>query len=152
VARIRGTLGPMEVFLLVFGVLLIGALAAAMVWQERHPPPEPRDAVVYGVEDSVVYVWEGLNQEFRGRITRSDVRRILEWELHFLQQPALRGEEEPAVVGSVEAAAYVQDHAHQAGHTYDPDVIFAVLDLQAEYLAAIGAIADVAESTEEPPR
>ncbi|MCB1246712.1 MAG: hypothetical protein KDB69_05560 [Acidimicrobiia bacterium] len=116
-------------------VLLFGVL---MFWQEskrmRH-----REAI-YGVEDSIVWVWESLGEDKLG-LTKGDVRRILEWELHYLQQPHLWKDEGNAVVGSEASAAYVQQRALDTGHPYEPGQIFAVLDHQATYLEAIGAVA-----------
>lgn len=129
--------------LLVLGAVL-AIVAAVMLWQERHPAPEPEGAVVYGVEDALEFVWSGLSEGSKQTLRRSDVRRILEWELLYLQRPALR--DGAAVVGSEEAAAFVQDRAWEQGHPYEPEEIFEVLDLQAAYLAALGAVGDPADS------
>ncbi len=129
----------------------MAALAAAMLWQERRTVPEPDGAIIYGVEDSVVFVWERLDPEVRDHLHKRDVRRILELEMMYLQQPRLREDGRPAVVGGVEAAAYAQDRAVEEGHPYEPDVIFAVLDLQADYLAALGAVAEPADDSREEP-
>lgn len=126
----------------VLGCVLV-AVAVVMLWQERHPAPEPEGAIVYGVEDALEFVWSGLAPEIKERLRRSDVRRMLEWELLYLQRPELRDGE--AVVGSDEAAAYIQDRAWDHGHGYEPEEIFAVLDLQAAYLAALGAVGDPAD-------
>jgi hypothetical protein len=39
---------------------------------------------------------------------------------------------------------YVQAQSLEAGHPYEPEQIFAVLEFQAAYLHAIGAIGDQA--------
>lgn len=96
---------------------------------------------IYGVEDSIEFVWEALGEDRLG-LKKSDVRRILEWEMHYLQQPHLWEGDEKAVVGGDSSAAYVQEQALEAGHPYEPDQIFAVLEFQAAYLHAIGAIGD----------
>ena len=120
--------------------LVLVAVAGGLIWQERRRVPEPQRAVVYGTEDAVTYVWERLGDDIRSELRRSDVRRIMEWELHYLQQPRLR--ERPAVVGSVEAAEYVQQRAYEQGHPYEPGPIFAVLELQAAYLVSLGAVGE----------
>ena len=94
---------------------------------------------IYGVEDSIEFVWDALGNERLG-LKKSDVRRILEWEMHYLQQPHLWQGDGRAVVGSESAAMYVQTQSLEAGHPYEPDQIFAVLEFQAAYLLAIGAI------------
>ncbi|MEZ5176505.1 MAG: hypothetical protein R2823_09920 [Acidimicrobiia bacterium] len=129
---------------LFFAVLMVVVLAfgVAMFWQESKRVRE--DAAIYGVEDSIEFVWASLGDDRRG-LDKSDIRRILEWELHYLQQPHLWEAERNAVVGSQASAEYVQIHALEAGYAYEPDQIFAVLDGQASYLAAIGAI----DSTDE---
>ena len=136
---------------LVLGVLLVLLVAAGvgMLLQERRGARDP--VVVYGVDDAVDFVWEGLSDATRAKIGRGDVRRILEWEMHYLQQPHLRASEPVPVVGGVESARYVQDRAYEAGHSYDPDVILEVLNLQGVYLVAIGAVGEVAEGADEGP-
>jgi hypothetical protein len=49
------------------------------------------------------------------------------------------------VVGGNASAKYVQEQSLAGGHAYEPDQIFAVLEYQAAYLQAIGAIAEEAE-------
>ncbi len=123
-------------------VLLIAALIAVMVvfgvgllLQERRPSEV---AIVYSVEDALDFIWDRLSDTTRKVISKGDVRRILEWEMHYLQRPDHR--EGAAVVGGVDAAAYAQERAIEQGIWYEPEVIFEVLGLQAEYLAELGAV------------
>ncbi|HZJ48936.1 MAG TPA: hypothetical protein VFD97_07885 [Acidimicrobiia bacterium] len=130
-------------------VLLIVALAALLVafgigmLAQRRRGHVDDGVAIYGVDDAVVYIWERLPESIAATTGRSDVRRILEWEMRYLQRPS-RGDG-PAVVGSIADAEFIQERAYEAGQAYEPDVIFAVLDLQADYLLAIGAIGDAAE-------
>ena len=128
-------MGPLLLVLAL--VLVLAVFGVGMVLQERGRRVDDGVAV-YGVDDAVVYVWERLPDDVVGSVDRSDVRRILEWEMLYLQQPAKR--DGPAVVGGRDAAAFVQEHAYESGHPYEPETIFAVLDLQADYLRAIGAV------------
>lgn len=121
---------------------VVFAFGIAMFWQESKRMKH-REAI-YGVEDSIIWVWESLGED-KLRLTKGDVRRILEWELHYLQQPHLWEHEGSAVVGSEASAQYVQDRALESGYPYEPEQIFAVLDHQATYLLAIGAVADEAD-------
>lgn len=130
------------VLVALFGILV--AVGLAVAWQERQRLAEP--AAIYGVEDAVEFVWGSLGESTRAEIKRSDVRRILEWELKYLQQPTHRDRSEPAIVGGMDAAAYVQDRAFESGHAYEPEVIFEVLDRQADYLVAIGAVGPPADA------
>ena len=131
------------------GLLLLLALAAAVAWQERRRPAGR--AIVYGVEDSIEFILAGLDTPAAARLRERDVRRILEWAVRFLQDPALRVEaDRPPVAAGLEAAAYVQEQALAAGYAYDGDLIIEVLELQAEYLASLGAVGDPVE--EDPGR
>jgi hypothetical protein len=132
---------------LFFGVMmaLVLAFGIAMFWQESRRM-QHREAI-YGVEDSIEFIWEGLSEDKLG-LKKSDVRRILEWEMYYLQQPKLWEDEGPPIVGGEAAARYTQKQALEAGFSYEPPQIFGVMDLQAEYLQAIGAVGDVAEREE----
>lgn len=122
---------------------LVFAFGIAMFWQESRRMQHRE--TIYGVEDSIEFIWDGLGEDKLG-LKKSDVRRILEWEMHYLQQPRLRQGTGPAVVGGSEAATYVQDRALESGHSYEPAMIFEVLDRQADYLAAIGAVGSPVEA------
>lgn len=124
----------MMALVLVFGV--------AVFWQESRRTQHAE--AVYGVDDSIEFIWDGLTEDKLG-LKKSDVRRILEWEMHYLQQPNLWEEEGPPVVGGEAAARYTQEQALEAGFSYEPEQIFGVLDLQAAYLDAIGAVGEVVD-------
>lgn len=130
---------------LFFAVLmaLVLAFGVAMFWQESKRMRQ--NAAIYGVDDSIEWIWDGLGDDKRD-LRKSDVRRILEWEMHYLQQPDVWKAEGAAVVGGLGAATYVQEQSLAQGHAYSPEQIFAVLDLQATYLEAIGAIGDPVET------
>ncbi len=123
------------------GVVL--AFGIAMFWQESKRMSNRE--TIYGVEDSIEFIWEGLGDD-RHELNKSDVRRILEWEMHYLQQPNLWRDDGPPVIGGGPAAAYAQEKALESGFAYQPDQIYAVLDLQAAYLLAIGAIGEPADT------
>jgi hypothetical protein len=126
---------------LFFAVLMavVVAFGVAMFWQESKRMSQPQ--AIYGVEDSIEFIWAALGDETHN-LKKSDVRRILEWEMHYLQQPHLWESESSPVFGGRAAAEYVQNQALAAGYPYEPDQIFAVLDMQAAYLDAIGAVGD----------
>ena len=140
-------MSPIVVAAALLALLVI--LGVAVLWQEWRDVPEP--VAIYGVEDSIEWVIEGLSEESRTGLRRSDVRRMLEYAIQYLQTPSARSDPDaPPVVASVECAQYVQDRSLAGGHSYDGPVILEVLDLQAEYLAAIGAIGDPADESDEP--
>lgn len=124
-------------------VLLI-AIGLGFAWQERRTIPDA--ARVYGVEDSIEFVREGLSVAGRDELNRHDVRRILEWSVRYLQDPRVRLDPDAAVeFGGVDMLEYIQTQTLTQAHTYDTESIGHVLELQAQYLGAIGALGDVAE-------
>ncbi|MDJ0792375.1 MAG: hypothetical protein QNJ71_10805 [Acidimicrobiia bacterium] len=134
---------------LLFALLMVLVLAfgVAMFWQESRRMQQ--SAAIYGVDDSVEWIWEGLGEDKLG-LTKADVRRILEWEMHYLQQPDIWKDDGSPIVGGEAAAAYTQEKAFEEGYSYEPRQIYAVLDLQATYLEAIGAVGDPVEEDELP--
>ena len=127
-------------------MIVVLAFGVAMFWQESRRMRQP--AAIYGVEDSIEWIWEGLGDDKLG-LKKSDVRRILEWEMHYLQQPDVWDDDAAAVVGGDAAAAYAQEKALEEGYAYEPAQIFAVLDLQASYLVAIGAVGEPVEDADQ---
>jgi hypothetical protein len=128
-------MGP--VLLIVALVAVLAVFGFGMVLQE-HRRRVDDGVVVYGVDDAAIYIWQRLPENLTDVINQADVRRILEWEMLYLQQPSKR--DGPAIVGGIDAAAFVQQRAFDTGHPYEPEPIFTVLDLQADYLRAIGAV------------
>lgn len=135
------------VALLVGVFLLIIALA---VWQEakRRPSYEPLE---YVVEDAVKHAHAGLPKE--STLTRADVRRILEWEVYYLQGLAQDRRSDPVetVAGGHDASVEYIAGQIQAKHgvSYSRGDIEEVLRLEADYLMAIGAVGERVELGEE---
>jgi hypothetical protein len=130
--------GPLLLILALVVVLVV--FGVGLLLQERR---SSEVAIVYSVEDALQFIWDGLSDSSKQSIGRTDVRRILEWEMHYLQRPEHR--RGTAVVGGIDAAAYAQEQAIEQGFGYEPEVIFEVLDLQAGYLDALGAVGDPAD-------
>lgn len=124
---------------------LVLAFGIAVFWQESRRMQHKE--AIYGVEDSIEFIWESLGED-KLALKKSDIRRILEWEMRYLQDPGLWKEDGQPIVGGEAAAAYTQDQALAEGHAYEPTQIFAVMDLQAAYLAAIGAVGDAVDPQE----
>ena len=136
-----------------FVALLVGLLLvviALVVWQEarRRPSYEPLE---YVIEDAVKHVVERLPEETDLR--RQDVRRILEWEVFYLQGLAQEKRSNPVqtVAGGHEASIeYIANQIQlKQDVSYSHEQIEAVLDLEADYLQAIGAIGEPVELGEE---
>jgi len=137
-------MSSLEVFTLVallVGVLLV--IVALMVWQEarRRPSYEPLE---YVVNDAVKHVAERLPADVG--LQTADIRRILEWEVFYLQglaQEERRNPVETVAGGHELSVEYIGDQIHSKhGVTYSHDQIAEVLRLEADYLVAIGAVGD----------
>lgn len=130
------------------GVFLV--VVALMVWQEarRRPSYQPLE---YVVEDAVKHVSAGLGEE--SQLDRNDVRRILEWEVFYLQGLAQEDRHSPVetVAGGHQASIEYIAAEIEARHgvAYSHQDIEEVLRLEAGYLMAIGAVGDPVEQGEE---
>ncbi len=131
--------------LVILGLLLMG-LAFGFAWQGRRG--EAEESTVYSVEDSIRFVTERLTATTAATIKPSDVRRILEWEVRYLQDPGLRDNLDPVVAGGLPSAEFAQESLALLGHAYDGPEIIEVLDLRAEYLREIGAVGEPLSAAE----
>ena len=131
--------------------LLVAAflfILALVVWQEarRRPSYEPLE---YVIEDAVKHVTTGLAEEDRMTLRAGDVRRILEWEVFYLQglaQEDRRMAVETVAGGHPASIEYIVDQiATKHGVTYAPDDVEAVLRLEADYLFRIGAVGEAVD-------
>ena len=140
--------GALALVALFAGLLLV--VVALVVWQEarRRPSYEPLE---YVIEDAVKHIQERLPEELSLR--RQDVRRILEWEVFYLQGLAQEHRSNPVetVAGGHEASIeYIATQIQMVQDlSYSHSQIGAVLDLEADYLNAIGAIGEPVELGEE---
>jgi len=133
---------------LLLAVFLV--VIAAMIWQEakRRSTTGP---LVYSVDDAVDFVLEQVDQAVRTRIGRAGVRRILEWEVYYLQGLA-EGKRARAVAvvagGHAPAVEYIGEQiTGRHSITYDVADIQAVLAGEARYLEAIGAVGEPVEDS-----
>jgi hypothetical protein len=135
------TLEVMTFVALLVGVLLV--IVAMLVWQEarRRPSYEPLE---YVVNDAVKHIAERLPDDMG--LNNADIRRILEWEVFYLQGLAQEDRKQPVetVAGGHEhSIAFIADQIHtKHGVSYSQDQIAEVLRLEADYLVAIGAVGE----------
>lgn len=123
------------------GILLV--VMALMVWQHanRNPSYQPLE---YVVEHAVGHISDRLDEGTK--LNRHDIRRILEYEVHYLQGLAQENRRNPieAVAGghddSIRWIAAEIESKHGAAYSHED--IAAVLSLEADYLMAIGAIGE----------
>jgi len=130
------------VLVTVIALVSVGRVVARMSGQSRP--------AVYELPDAVDWIADRLPDEVTARISYADVARILEWHLDWFAEAGLSsryGEElggeavANEAVGVEEAAveAVVARSLATKGAPEPVDVV-CVLDLQMQYLEAIGAI------------
>ncbi|MDH4116267.1 MAG: hypothetical protein OEX04_03230 [Acidimicrobiia bacterium] len=118
------------------------AVTAAMLWQEAKRRSFD-EGVVYVVDDAVDFIHARLESI---DLRRSDVKRIIEYEVFYLQGLAQERRANPVdvVAGGAEAAVeYIAARiAETHGVSYPLDGIREVLGHEAAYLRSIGAVGD----------
>lgn len=133
----------MVVFLVIVG---------ALVWQEARRQPGAAEAA-YVVDDVIAFVVERLDPQVRHRVRTDGVRRIIEWEVFYLQGLAQEDRRRPVETvagGWPESVAYIVARiADVHGAIYDPHDVAEVLSLEAEYLAVIGAVGEPVDLDEK---
>ena len=138
-----------EVF--AFVALLVGVflfIVALLVWQQakRRPSYEPLE---YVIEDAVKHVAARLEADDNDNLRRSDIRRILEWEVFYLQGLAQEHRRNPVetIAGGHEASiAYIIEQiASKHGVSYAQRDVESVLRHEADYLVHIGAVGEAVD-------
>lgn len=128
---------------LLLGVFLI--VIALIVFQEARRRPELEE-VVYVIDDAIGYIQAHLAVEGMTSLDRGDIRRILEWEIFYLQGLAQEDRRNPVetVAGGHEASVeYIVDQiAVKHGVTYSRSEVEDVLRHEAGYLMSIGAVGE----------
>jgi hypothetical protein len=123
-------------------------IIAAMVWQEAKRR-SMIGGLIYSVDDAVDFVHAELDQDVRTRLKRAGVRRVLEWEVYYLQGLADGKKTNDAAVvagGHGPAVDYIEEQiTRRHGITYDSADIRAVLAGEARYLVSIGAVGEPVE-------
>ena len=123
-------------------------IIAAMVWQEAKRR-SAMSGLIYSVDDAVDFVHAELDQEVRTRLGKAGVRRVLEWEVYYLQGLAdgKKASEVAVVAGGHDPAVeFIEEQiTRRHGITYDSADIRAVLAGEARYLVSIGAVGEPVE-------
>ena len=137
--------GPAVVGFVALLVAVLLFIVALVVWQEarRRPSYEPLE---YVVEDAVRHIEASLLLEGKEELRRGDIRRILEWEVYYLQGLAQKDRKNPVETvagGHAPAVEYIAEQiAVKHGVTYSSEEIEDVLRYEADYLMRIGAVGE----------
>ena len=122
------------------GCLLV--VLGLIVWQEGKRRREPREPLTYVIEDAVRFIGDRITVPLK----RYDIRRILEYEIFYLQGLAQKDRSNPVetVAGGHDASIEFIVGEIEAKHRviYSRDDVARVLAFEAEYLAEIGAVGE----------
>jgi hypothetical protein len=109
----------------------------------------PRQAL-FDLDEAVDYVADHLPTAVTARLSYEDVRSLLTWHIEYLRARGVpdtpgaavagNGDAPRVVIDEDEPVAYVLMRAEAAGLDADADDVVAVLDAEADYFEAIGAI------------
>lgn len=129
-------------------------IAAALMWQEAKSRTFD-DGPFYVIEDAAGFIIARLEPAVASRLQHSDVVRILEWEIYYLQGLAQERRSTPVetIAGGIDAAIefITREIAEKNKVTYDSRDVAAVLAAEAEYLASIGAVGEpVVDQRDDP--
>ena len=123
-------------------------ILALVVWQEAKRRPS-YEALEYVIEDAVKHVEAGLQLEGKDGLRKADIRRILEWEVFYLQGLAQehRGNPVETVAGGHEASIefIIEQIASKHGVSYSQKDVEDVLRHEADYLVRIGAVGEAVD-------
>lgn len=144
--------GPTLVIFVGGLVAVFLVIVAALMWQEAKARGMSQGPV-YILEDAVDFVTDRLDQRVAADLARTDVRRILEWEIYYLQGLAQKDRKaavETFAGGTDDVVEYLQGQiAEKHNVTYDQSHIRTVLAFEAEYLVVIGAVGEPVDEEEE---
>jgi len=134
----------MALVMTLVAVLLV--ILALVVWQhaQRQGPRE----VTFGIENAVSFITGRLDADVQKRLGTDGVRRVVEWEVFYLQGLAQEDRRHPVetVAGNYgPAVEFIRGEiARVHDRTYSAADIGSVLALGVTYLQFIGAIGEEA--------
>ena len=146
--------------ILVTALIVMGIACAIAAWfvareagrLSAEPPPP-----VFDMDEAYDWVVENLPDIVAATLTPDDVRRILDFELEFLQRKGVTGGNGSSlqtpgdvVVGGVETVEYIVGRSRATGEEYLPEQVYAVIETQLAYMRAIGAVGGEAAPDEQP--
>jgi hypothetical protein len=136
------------VFWIVIGVAVVAVLAIAVVAVgavvDRLAVEAP--VSVFDEDEAVEWIADRLPFEVAAQLSHDDVRALVLWHLEFLEsrgvatETAFEEAPDAVVVAEDDGLAYVIGQAAEAGLAVDDVHVVAVLEVEEDYLEAIGAI------------
>ncbi len=130
-------MGAVAVGAVLLAVVLV--IVAGFLLQSARRSPVT-DHAEYLVHEAASFVYDRLSDRALLSLDVDDVRRILEWNLHFTQVEAPRALGHAPVIGSGDGIEYVMHRAAEVGLTIEPLDIAEVMAIETDYLVEIGAV------------
>jgi hypothetical protein len=135
---------------IIVGVVVVGgivAIAAFVVIREANRLAADPPGALFDTDDAYEWVVEHLPDDVAATLTPEDVRRILDFQIEFLEQAGVSGngtsDRGPVIVGG-ELIEFILERADATGESYLPEQVDAVVETQLAYLRSIGAVGPVA--------
>jgi hypothetical protein len=139
----------MALVVTLIAVLLM--IVALVVWQ--HAQREGPKEITFGVQNAVSFINARLDNEVRSRLGPDGVRRIMEWEIFYLQGLAQDDRRHPVetVAGDYgPAVEFIRTEILRVhDRNYSAEDIGTVLALGVAYLQSIGAVGNQAGGLSE---
>lgn len=131
----------------VIGALLVVAIALVVVGRVTAELAAAPPRSYFDVDEAVQFVADRLSDETTAQLSYADVQALIEAHLAYLADRGVAADSEaeavpsgPLVADVDEGLAFVLGRASEAGLEVTDEQVVEVLEVQAEYLAAIGAI------------
>lgn len=128
----------------VIALVAVGGVSARLA---RQAP-----ATVFDLDEAVAYVAERLPAETTAQLSFEDVGFVIGWHLDYLENKGMAADDEaelrnlpagPAMATDDEAVAFVLGRATDEGLEVTDVEVVQVLDVNDDYLRAIGAVGPV---------
>jgi hypothetical protein len=161
----RGTVGTIPRVTVVFVlVTIVVVVVIALVSIGRvtfslaaQPPP-----TFFNVDEAVIFIAERLPDEVTAELSYDDVRQIIEWHVEYLEGTGVAATREgelivlsaegagPVIAADDEGVAHVLGRIADAGLEINDGAVVEVLEVEATYLRAIGAVGSVVPPPVDP--
>lgn len=145
--------------IIIVAVLVVLAIAAVAIGAVVNRLSVEPPVSVFDEDEAVVWIADRLPFDVASQLTHDDVRALVLWHLEYLEgkgvatETAFTETPDDVVVAEDDGLAYVIGQAAAADLDVEDAQVLAVLDVERDYLEAIGAIGPrVADPTESDAR